>query len=223
MSKRRYRFFMPTMDNEVATMLNRRGHTCVYRATEPYHIMLLTGGADVCPMLYGEKLHPETRFNMARDLAEIGHVKRAHHQRMKVGICRGGQLLNVLSGGRMWQHVNNHAITGTHEVQLWFMDTVLNMSSRHHQMMIPGTNGLVLGEAKEATRFESFAEGPVTLTPEQRMANGWNDTEIVYYEETHSLCYQPHPEDDDDDAQDFFFALIDEYWSDQLHETVTKT
>lgn len=33
-----------------------------------------------------------------------------------VGICRGAQFLNVMAGGKMIQHVEGHAIHGTHEI-----------------------------------------------------------------------------------------------------------
>lgn len=117
----------------------------------------------------------------------------------KIGICRGAQFLNVKSGGAMWQDVNNH--TKDHvATDILFTNTELTVSSTHHQMMIPSPDGEILAFAKEATQFKSASDRDPTRV----------DAEVVWYEKTKSLCFQPHPElAGYSDCRDYFFDLID--------------
>jgi putative glutamine amidotransferase len=69
--------------------------------------LMLTGGTDLDPALYGEKPHPQTQsFQRDRDEFEIALVRRAIERDMPVlGICRGMQVLNVAHGGSLLQHL----------------------------------------------------------------------------------------------------------------------
>jgi putative glutamine amidotransferase len=67
--------------------------------------LLLTGGADLDPALYGETPLPETRSpEPQRDATELAITHWALEKRLPVlGICRGMQLLNVACGGSLYQ------------------------------------------------------------------------------------------------------------------------
>jgi putative glutamine amidotransferase len=69
--------------------------------------VLLTGGADIDPRLYGEA--PDSTCQLAgdgRDLFEIDLVLRAIERDLPVlGICRGAQVLNVACGGTLVQDI----------------------------------------------------------------------------------------------------------------------
>jgi putative glutamine amidotransferase len=69
--------------------------------------LMLTGGTDLDPALYGEEPHPETQaFQRDRDEFEIAVALRAIERDMPVlGICRGMQVLNVAYGGTLLQHL----------------------------------------------------------------------------------------------------------------------
>jgi putative glutamine amidotransferase len=69
--------------------------------------LMLTGGTDLDPALYGEEPHPETQaFQRDRDEFEIAVAMRAIERDMPVlGICRGMQVLNVAHGGSLLQHL----------------------------------------------------------------------------------------------------------------------
>ena len=69
--------------------------------------VILTGGGDVDPTLYGD--HPEEPtggVDRARDDWESAVLEAACRSQMAVlGICRGCQLLNVALGGSLHQHL----------------------------------------------------------------------------------------------------------------------
>lgn len=70
--------------------------------------VILTGGAgDVDPALYDEDPHPETGpVQEERDAYELALARAAVEREMPVlGICRGMQVLNVLYGGAIEQHL----------------------------------------------------------------------------------------------------------------------
>lgn len=69
--------------------------------------LLLTGGRDVDPKLYGQEPAPETQKpNPARDRMEMGLLGEALDRDLPVlAICRGLQLFNVYKGGTLVQHL----------------------------------------------------------------------------------------------------------------------
>lgn len=69
--------------------------------------LLLMGGVDVNPALYGAERHPKTDEGCEfRDQTEIALVREfVKDGRPIFGICRGAQVLNVAFGGTLHQHV----------------------------------------------------------------------------------------------------------------------
>lgn len=67
--------------------------------------LILSGGHDVDPHLYGEELLPKIgRIWPARDHFDILLLKLAEKRKMPVlGICRGAQIINVAHGGSLYQ------------------------------------------------------------------------------------------------------------------------
>ena len=77
--------------------------------------LLLPGGGDIDPELYGEKRHPKTKYvNRQKDDFEILLFNKAIDQDIPVlGICRGIQIMNLAMGGRamggsLYQHISDH-------------------------------------------------------------------------------------------------------------------
>jgi len=66
--------------------------------------LLLTGGADVDPTLYGGALHPRVYgVDARRDTTEIALVRLAVQTGWPfLGICRGIQVINVALGGTLY-------------------------------------------------------------------------------------------------------------------------
>lgn len=74
-------------------------------ALAPCSGVLLTGGEDVAPALYGEVTHPATgQVCEERDHVEMDCIAWAiNHKKPVLGICRGIQVLNVYFKGTLFQ------------------------------------------------------------------------------------------------------------------------
>jgi gamma-glutamyl-gamma-aminobutyrate hydrolase PuuD len=76
-------------------------------AVDAVDALVVTGGPDVSPSLYGAARHPRTGPpREERDATETAVVRRALDRGVPVlGVCRGLQVLNVALGGTLHQHV----------------------------------------------------------------------------------------------------------------------
>jgi gamma-glutamyl-gamma-aminobutyrate hydrolase PuuD len=94
--------------------------------------LLLTGGFDVDPALYGQAAHPSTKMVPAeRDRFELELARCAIDADLPfLGICRGQQVMNVAGGGTLIQDIPTE-VTGalTHSI-----DAPLNASA--HEVWI---------------------------------------------------------------------------------------
>lgn len=173
-------------------------------------LIQFTGGEDVTPSLYGDGFHMATYSNLNRDDAEKVVFKAAMDLGIPMaGICRGGQFLNVMNGGKMWQDTAGHAIRGTHEViDLWTHENV-QVSSTHHQIMRVGADGVLVAKAQGlSNKFETVTVENGTLI--QKAVD--IEAEVVWYPATRSLCFQPHPEFDNvKECTDYYFDCIERY------------
>jgi putative glutamine amidotransferase len=169
---------------------------------EGYEIMAFTGGEDINPALYGEKPIRGTFFSERRDEIEIDAYKTAPDNVIKVGICRGAQLLNALNGGRLWQNVTGHH-GGHHATDI---RTGINyfVSSVHHQVMRPAKGAEIIAVARQATELASEKELLKTATPTHI------EVEALWYPTTRSLCFQGHPEFGPKTCSDYFLKLLTE-------------
>ena len=70
--------------------------------------VILSGGVDVDPNLYGELPIPELgRIDPVRDVFEMRLARSIIREKKPVlAICRGCQVLNVAAGGSLWQDIN---------------------------------------------------------------------------------------------------------------------
>ena len=146
--------------------------------------LILSGGADIDPAIYGAERAPETTgFRRERDLFELALAQGALARDLPVlGICRGMQLLNVACGGTLDQHLDEldvHLHTpgsfSDHEVVLE-RDTLaaraaglerLSVRSHHHQGIER------LGEGVRASgRAEPGGLVEAIEVPERRFALG---------------------------------------------------
>lgn len=124
--------------------------------------VLLIGGDDVDPSLYGAPPHPELGpVDRERDLFEIALVRAAVENAMPtLGICRGVQLMNVALGGTLHQDLPStvadalaHSgrydeahpvavVPGTHLARILGARSV-DVNSHHHQAVERSAPGFV--------------------------------------------------------------------------------
>jgi GMP synthase-like glutamine amidotransferase len=170
--------------------------------------IVLWGGTDVHPSLYGQKRHPCSQVPMysqeasARDTAEWYICREAWDRKIPIiGVCRGAQLLCVFSGGSLYQDVSGHDCY--HKIQTKDGD-VFEAPAGHHQMMnLDGTKYELLAWPYD---WKSGENGPKTtlstrydretLTSERgaHLLESKKEPEVVWFPETRSFAIQPHPE-----------------------------
>lgn len=160
---------------------------------EDADLVIFEGGADVTPALYDEVPHATTNSDTARDLREISIFESATRLNKSIlSICRGAQFCTVMNGGKLIQNVSNHAMWGTHKIEL-NNGKVIAITSTHHQMMYPFNLN-----PKEyqiiATSYPKRSDYYQTGFGEYMNEDIPVEPEIVFYPKTKCLCVQGHPE-----------------------------
>ncbi len=164
-------------------------------------LVLFTGGEDVNPSLYGEKLGKHTFSNNKRDVLEE-QIFSKFSKVPKLGICRGGQFLTVMNGGKLIQHVENH--NSNHNITfipsadkaLDFTNSsvTIPVTSSHHQMMYPfnlDEDSYIIYGYSEYNRSPIYLNG---ANDNIKIPVSFVEPEVIYYPKTKSLCIQGHPE-----------------------------
>jgi gamma-glutamyl-gamma-aminobutyrate hydrolase PuuD len=162
---------------------------------EAADVVMFTGGEDVDPSLYGEKVGQFTAYNRERDDYEIEVFEKAKKLGKKlVGICRGNQFLCVMAGGKLVQHVNNHGIAHKHEIINILNGKKIDVTSTHHQMAypfnLPKKDYLIVGYT-ENRRGTTFLNGD---NEEIKLPKDFVEPEIVLFKTINALGIQGHPE-----------------------------
>ena len=169
-------------------------------------ICLFTGGPDVDPQLYGQKKHKTTYLSEQRDTEDLDAYINSEHC-LRVGVCRGAQFLNVMNGGSLWQDVNNHR--APHFMVDLQTGQNLWVTSTHHQMMIPGETAYRVAVCHCADRKETDTKIWTKDSAKKRDPEA-DDWEVLWYEESSSLCFQPHPENISatEELKQYFFQKL---------------
>lgn len=151
------------------------GHWCDHP-----EFALFTGGQDIDPSIYGETNIASRGISKERDKTEISFFEDLPQDLLKIGICRGAQLLCALSGGKLYQDVDNHSVS--HECR-FLGGRDCTVTSLHHQMMYPPPDSSILGWThNRSTKYVGIDKRPPI------------DYEVIYIPSTHAFCIQGHPE-----------------------------
>jgi len=140
--------------------------------------LLLSGGADINPALYGQTIAGSDEVDDARDELEIRLLREALTADLPVlAICRGLQLFNVAYGGTLVQHLGStqvhrqkaqNAEPGKHPAahRVWVgPDTRLaeiigpgghDVNSRHHQAIEIKAEGVIVSAISEDGVIEAI-------------------------------------------------------------------
>ena len=146
--------------------------------------LILTGGVDVDPSLYGQAPHPKVRrTSRRRDEFELAFLRDALARDLPVfAICRGHQLLNVALKGSLLQHIDGDGHRAHYEQEgypsRWHVVRLaegsrvrallgadeIEVNSRHHQAVLPDT----LSPSLRATGFSPDGIVEVVESPHHR-------------------------------------------------------
>src|ERR1700737_3109824 len=126
------------------------------RTLDDFAGLMLTGGTDVDPARYNQTRQPETDPpDTERDQREASLLSDALKRDIPIlAICRAMQLLNVVLGGTLAQHIEGHRSRGVPDAHFVHIQegtrlaSILNsgeyrVNSRHHQCVASLGKGLV--------------------------------------------------------------------------------
>lgn len=160
--------------------------------------VLLPGGGDVRPDIYGAETHPQTTLiDDARDALEISLARWAYDDDLPLfGICRGHQVLNVALGGTLVQDIPSEIGADVpHETP----NELPRSTIRHAVMLSPDSQ---LARILGGIRFEVNSlhhQSVGTIAPGMRVSALSVEDEVVEALESpdrkFALSVQWHPED----------------------------
>lgn len=156
--------------------------------------ILFTGGVDINPKLYGEEVDPKCgEIADVRDAFEVRLMEVVEQYDIPVfGICRGIQSLNVLCGGSLHQHRDNHQgvrhdvdITEGTRLHAIIGKTKINANSFHHQCVKAIAPGLIVTAHAEDGTIEAIER------PGERFFVGvqWHPELLSANEEDHHALF----------------------------------
>jgi len=172
-----------------------------YEAAE-IGLIIFGGGVDVDPKYYKEPMCNYTQSpHKERDAIEFDIAKWGIANKIPmIGSCRGAQLLTVVNGGKLIQHVTGHT-GGNHEMYTRY-DETLTTNSYHHQMMFPWTSRkdfqiLAKASTKRSIHYLGGHNDSVFKQwglPQEFVDSVFVEPEIIWWPDTLCLCVQGHPE-----------------------------
>lgn len=217
----------------ISSFAHKQSWACTAKDVKEADLILFTGGADVNPEMYGEEVHPNCSMDKDRDKNEATIFDMCIKAgKPMIGICRGAQFLTVMSGGKLIQHVGNHARQGTHKMIALDRELLsrglennaiktIDVNSTHHQMMYPfnlNKNDYdLIGYAKEvSSKYEGVPQvedGLKRMTKSPMAPYHIIEPEVVFYKNTRCLCVQYHPETmkADSCATEYFNKMVLDY------------
>lgn len=169
--------------------------------------LILSGGEDVTPELYGEDARHTIRVTYPkRDKAEVALTKKVLEKGKPIlGICRGLQLINVMFGGTLYQDLSenkemfikhiqetpsNHPIhtvgIDEHSYMSSFLKEEIFVNSYHHQAIRELGQGLRIS----ATSSDGVIEAIESIDPKTNIiAIQWHPENLYYKHEDHMALF----------------------------------
>jgi gamma-glutamyl-gamma-aminobutyrate hydrolase PuuD len=155
------------------------------------NVIVFTGGADIDPMWYNCEKHPTTHPDLRRDIREVEEYKQSFNYpniKMRIGVCRGCQLLAALSGAKLIQDVTHHCTT--HEM-IGYEGDVWQTKSIHHQMVYPWD---MIEDEYDILYYSKPKRSNHYLGDKIDTNKVKNEPEVIWFPKTKSLGIQGHPE-----------------------------
>ena len=159
--------------------------------------LILTGGADVNPALYGEPPHPNLGTTSdVRDRWELALVLAARATNTPVlAICRGAQILNVALGGALYQDLPSQRPSEINH------DPELPRSTRSHAVQIEADSRLASAVSETQIRTNSVHHQAISRVAEELRTVACAPDGVIEAIESPAdspwwcLAVQWHPED----------------------------
>lgn len=150
-------------------------------------LIVLPGGADINPAIYGHEKNPHTGLAPIADARDEEAFEVSQRYNIPcAGICRGGQLLIAKAGGYLYQHTTGHH--GDHLVRT-NEGLRFTVTSCHHQMF-----GLPLPEESVLLAWSEIRLSRVYELADKEAQPPEVEPECVYLPTINSLAVQWHPE-----------------------------
>ncbi|MCP4135227.1 MAG: type 1 glutamine amidotransferase [bacterium] len=102
-----YRKAIEENGSRVITLSVNESEGDINEKLESLHAVLIPGGYDINPALYGEDEHPELgTLDKKLDTLEFKILRYAADNNLPVlGVCRGQQMINIFYGGSLYQDI----------------------------------------------------------------------------------------------------------------------
>ncbi len=158
--------------------------------------LLLSGGEDVCTMVYGENPIKEVEmFCPQRDSFEINLFSAALEQDMPVlGICRGLQVMNTALGGTLYQDIFCQC-----KKVLGHLPIKMPVDTLYHTITIEETSILAEVFGKQELRVNSYHHQAAKDVAEEFRATAFSTDHVIeaieHREKKFVVGVQWHPED----------------------------
>jgi putative glutamine amidotransferase len=179
----------------------------VLRNPDNVSLIIVPGGADIDPAIYGHKVNSKTHISSGCDVSDVEAIDFAvKHEIPIAGICRGGQMLIAKAGGYLYQHTTGHGQEHLVETKEGF---IFPVTSCHHQMygwpLPPNTELLAWSHERRSMCYEMAEHNapPPLFEPE-----------CVYIPEMNALATQWHPEwmrNEEDEGYRYYQYLLEKY------------
>ena len=172
------------------------GPSYAARALEGIDGLLLTGGEDIDPPLYGAERSPFCHEpSRERDLFELALLGVARHRELPVlGICRGIQVVNVGLGGTLFQDLPSERPGPVDHYPATARD------ARGHEITLAPSSRAAAALGADRMRVNSFHHQAVRDLAPALVASGWTEDGLIEAVETPEdgpwlLAVQWHPEE----------------------------
>ncbi|HKT58655.1 MAG TPA: gamma-glutamyl-gamma-aminobutyrate hydrolase family protein [Gemmatimonadales bacterium] len=190
------------------------GPSYAARAMDGVDGLVLTGGEDIHPALYGAEPSPHAYPpSRERDLFELALFAAARQRELPVlGICRGIQLVNVAMGGTLFQDLPTERPSDIAH------DPGSARDARTHAVRLQAGSRAAQALGATALRVNSFHHQAVDRLASGLIATGWSEDGVIEAAETPGdapwlLTVQWHPEEMHADVKaperGLFRALVD--------------
>lgn len=163
-----------------------------------YDALILAGGGDITPSLFGQKNYCSRNIDTSRDLCELALLEKfLNGGKAVLGICRGHQLINVWAGGGIIQDLGEqnaiHRWDGYDKIHLVSADGILKelygplfrVNSAHHQSAGPLGKGFTVTARSadgviEAMEHTSLPILTTQFHPERMVGEGMADGSRIF-------------------------------------------